>query len=303
MKRHLSGLVVAILTFVIGWSIPVRVLNPHSDEILVFRMSGLSARPWALLLAYENQDLTKLDPHAKARLQLAVDSLRGPTDNESLYPRLFSRITTSAGEQRYVLVEESSLRMIPGESRLRTSVFTTDGTLLSSSEFGAGWRIAISGVSFIEVGSVKGEVLQVESFPMINGADIAKQYYSLVADEMRLIRLEDSRGVLIPNVYRTPNYTIGFTHIGQSAEDWEKALTSGDTAEVLAALTWLAGKHLDPGEGVPDYSHEYISEAQLVQVVRTRPVIAVAVSSLKDSNNPWVREAATAADLTLMPLW
>jgi len=164
MKRHLSGLVVAILTFVIGWSIPVRVLNPHSDEILVFRMSGLSARPWALLLAYENQDLTKLDPHAKARLQLAVDSLRGPTDNESLYPRLFSRITTSAGEQRYVLVEESSLRMIPGESRLRTSVFTTDGTLLSSSEFGAGWRIAISGVSFIEVGSVKARFSRSRAF-------------------------------------------------------------------------------------------------------------------------------------------
>ena len=301
MKRHLLGLAVAILTFVIGWSIPIRNLNASGDQVLLFRISAGSLDAWALLLASQNQDLTKLEPHAKARLQLAIDSLRGPTDNKFLYARLFCRVTTSDGEPRYVLVEESPLIMIPGDSRLRTSLFTTDGTLLSSSEFAAGWRIAISGITFIEVNGIKGEVLQVESYPMINGADVAKQYYSLVADEMRLIRLEDSRGLLTPNVYRTPNHTIGFTHIGRSADDWGKALTSSDTAEVLAALTWVGGEHLSIGEGVPDYAHEYVSEAQLAEVARARSAVKQAVNELEQSDNPWVREAAVAAALTLKP--
>jgi hypothetical protein len=62
------------------------------------------------------------------------------------------------GEERYVLVEESPLRFIPGDSRLQISVFELEGKLLDSSEFGAGWRIALSSMSFTKVKEA-GEVL------------------------------------------------------------------------------------------------------------------------------------------------
>jgi hypothetical protein len=174
-------------------------------------------------------------------------------------------------------------------------VFTTDGALLSSLEFGAGWRIALSEIGLIQVEGIEGDVLEVQSDAMINGADVAKQYYALVGDEMRLIRLEDSSGALTPNIYRTPNHTIGFTPIGRSVADWQAAVESDDVAEVLAALTWLGGVHLnldDVKDGDPAYWHEYLSEAGLVEAVRGRSAVQTAVNALKQSSNPWVREAA-----------
>jgi len=298
MKRHLSGLAVAILTFVVGWSIPIRILQSSSDGVLVLQFDARTSYAWAVLLAYQNRDLTNLEPPAKARLQLAIDSLVGPIENRFFSARLFSKLSRQEKE-RYVLVEESPLREIPGDSRLRTSVFAKDGTLVSTSEFGAGWRLFLSNIRFTQVEGIAGEVLEVESTPAINGADIAKQYYALVGDQMRLIRLEDSSGVLTRNVYAAPNYTIGFTLIGRSASEWQNELKSNNSAEVLAALTWLEGLHLNVNRPEPFVEDEYLSEAQLVDGLRARSSVKQVVNELRYSNNQWVREAAKAAAQTI----
>lgn len=185
--------------------------------------------------------------------------------------------------------------MIPGDSRLQVSVFDHQGKLLDSSDFGAGWRIMITKTRFVYMKTFGREVLEVESQPTINGADVRKQYYALIEDRMRLIRLEDSNGDLRVNFYGSPNHTIGFTDVGRSAEDLEKSLISEDTAQSLATLTWLGGDHLDPQMGEPGYYHEDLSEARLVEEVRARPAVKKLVNALKDSRNKWVREAARSA--------
>ena len=112
---------------------------------------------------------------------------------------------------------------------------------------------------------------------------------------MRLIRLEDSHGKLHINDYDALNHTIGFTEVGRSAEDWEESLITKDEAQSLATLTWLGGFHLKADADVAGNWHEDLAEARLVEEVRARPAVKKIVNSLKDANNPWVREAARLA--------
>ena len=296
MKQRLLRLAVAILTFVVGWSISLIVLKPASESIVLPPLAMPSAVPtaWPVLLSWQNRDLKHLDGPEKAQLEMAISVLRA-TENQFLEPRLFSRVSNSLGEHRYVLVEEQPLVFIPGDSRLQISLFDLDGKLLDSSEFPAGWRIMLSGIKFVHVKDIGGDVLEVESGASINGADVGRQYYALVGDKMRLIRLEDSKRALRPNTYRSPNHTIGFTEVGRSAADWEKALITKDKSEILATLTWLGGWHLNVDEAIPDYWHEDLSEARLAKEVRARPAVKAAVKAMKGSPDAWIREAAKLA--------
>ena len=297
MKQHLLGLATAILTFVVGWSIPAVILKPATESIVLPPVATpwQASSAWTILLAWQNQDLSQIDGPEEAQLEMAIESLR-VTKNESVHPRLFAPVSTFLGEPRYVLIEDAPLFTIPGVSRLQMSVFDQDGKLLDSSEFSAGWRILTDEIKFVQVKNFR-EVLEVQSFPVINGADIRKQYYALVGDKMRLVRLEDSKGVLRANAYGSPNHTIGFTELGRSAEDWEESLKTKDEAQSLATLTWLGGYHLDiTYEGlVPGYWHEDLAEVRLVEEVRARPGVRKIVNSLKDAKNPWLREAARLA--------
>ena len=221
MKTHILGVGVGILTFIIGWSIPTANFKSSCGSAIP-QSKALSG--WALLLSLQDRDLTKMDGEPKAQLETAIESLRGKVEPPFLHARLFTRVSTNSGEQRYVLVEEAPLIFIPGNSHLRISLFSPDGELINSSGFDTGWRIGLSDIRFIQVKDIKGEVLEVESHPAINGADIARQYYALVGDKMRLIRLEDSARALTPNAYSFPNHTIGDTQTGRSAADWQKSL-------------------------------------------------------------------------------
>jgi hypothetical protein len=146
-----------------------------------------------------------------------------------------------------------------------------------------------------QVRNVSGDVLEVESEPVINGRDVAKQYYALIGEKLLLIRLEDSKGKLIRNVYGAPNHTIGLNQTGRSSADWAKSLESNDRAEVLAALTWLGGIHWNPGMAAPDYLHEEMSEARLAEEVRALETVKASVNRLRHSDDAWVRDAAKLA--------
>jgi hypothetical protein len=139
------------------------------------------------------------------------------------------------------------------------------------------------------------EVLEVSSRPVINGRDVAKQYYALIGEKVLLVRLEDGGGNLIRNIYGTPNHTIGLTLTGRSANEWEKALESNDVAEVLATLTWLSGTHWNPRNPSPEYAHEEMREAQLADYIRSRKGVKLMLKKLTQSENTWVQNAAQLA--------
>lgn len=303
MKRFTLQLFIALLTFTIGVSIaafgyfspnlfhtaynPVLAQNPKSSE------ADTSA--WQLLLSFENQDLKKLDQKSRVDLQKAIDNLVGKRKNELLLPRLISKISNAQGQIIYALVEESPLLTIPGECGIRVHIFSLEGKLLSSSAFTSGWRITLTKMKFKFMSEIGREVLEVSSEPVINGRDVAKQYYALIGGKVLLIRLEDSGGQLIRNIYGTPNHTIGYTLNGRSAKEWEKALESNDTAEILATLTWLGGINWNPQNPSPEYAPEEMSEARLADDVRSREGVKIELRRLMQSENMWVKSAANLA--------
>ncbi|MDQ3749477.1 MAG: hypothetical protein M3367_10785 [Acidobacteriota bacterium] len=112
-----------------------------------------------------------------------------------------------------------------------------------------------------------------------------------------LIRLEDSKGQLIRNIYGAPNYTIGINETGLSAEERKSLLKSNDTAETLASLMWLSGKHLNPNK-LQNYSAKYdenIAEAKLANETRSLSEVKATLQKLKNSNNYWLQNAANLA--------
>lgn len=268
-------------------------------DILINAQSQTSkTAAWMTLLSFENRDISNIDQSQARKLGEAIDVLVGKRENQFLFPRLISKISDRVGEKTYVLVEESPLITIPGNSGLSVHVFTLDGSLLKSSVFLTGWRIGLTDIRISYLSQIGRSGLDVSSEPSVNGRDIAKQFYALIDDQVLLIRLEDKRGHLIRNVYGAPNHTFGLTIAGRSAAEWEKTLKSTDTAQVLATLTWLSGGHLNPKDSVPDFDHENMVEAQLAEAVRARNGVKAALKQLSASKNKWVREAAKLASKT-----
>jgi hypothetical protein len=296
MKQIGSRVLTAALTFTIGVTVGTFRNPPHSRSFVelapntVLRQAQMKA--WESLLSFEGRDLRTLHEQESPVLQGAINSLTGVSQNQFLVPRLFSSVTNSSGEPRYVLVQESPLVSIPGSCGLRISVFSSEGNQLDSSEFDSGWRIALGSMRFMRVEGLDGDILEVESHQFINGRDVAKQYYALVGRRMLLIRLEDSERRLIQNTYSSPNHTIGLTRFGLSAENWEEMLRSNDRAEVLAALTWIGGVHLDVSEREPDYIHEEITEALVAADLQSRENVKTVVKQLSRSDHQWIRNAA-----------
>lgn len=85
--------------------------------------------------------------------------------------------------------------------------------------------------------------------------------------------------------------TIGPTMPARSADDWQNALQSDDTAEVLSALIWLGGLHWD-GQA-PPYDEDK-AEAEKVSALCSRDGVRQKLMELSHSTNLWVQMAAQA---------
>lgn len=299
MKAITLRVGVALLTLGIGVSFASlrrNVLHDSNKMAVSQERSNADISAWQLLLTFENQQLGELDQKSSIKLRTAIDTLVGKRENELfLKPRLFSKISNAVGQISYALIEESPLLMIPGESGIRIHLFNPEGKLRFSSAFSSGWRIALTEMRVRYRPEIGREVLEVGSHPFINGRDVVKQYYALIGEKVLLVRLENSTGRAIPNLYGAPNHTIGLTLVGRSASEWEKALNSQDAVEKLATLMWLGGMHLNPRNPAPEYSHEEMSEAQLADELRSSESVKVALEKLLKSKNPWVRRAAELA--------
>ena len=297
MKRIYSRVLIAVVAFLIGVMAAAVRNRLYPRPAVISSKSApvkreVNGTAWQTLLQFKDQNLRTLKEQEIAVLRQAINSLTGSSENKFLVPQLFSNVTNSDGESRYVLVQESPLVFIPGSSGLRIDVFTLEGKLLNSSEFDSGWRISLESMEFKQINGLRGDVLEVKSLPFINGQNIGRQYYSLVDERLLLIRLEDTEGQLIRNYYTAPNHTIGLTHLGWSMNEWEGKLNSNDVAEVLAALTWIGGDHLSPEAGDPGYVHEEMADARMAADLKASETVKTIVKGLMKSDHAWIRKAA-----------
>ena len=262
--------------------------------------STARAQAWTKLLSYRDRDMRALNAETIREIEAAARVLIPERNGagrscSDCRPWFFWRIQHPPGQTRYILFDGQPLYMIPGASRARVSVFEPDGQLLSSSAFSTGWRLHLEGAMLSSENPLGVPLIVALTRPSINGSDVARQYYAIIEDKVALLRFESSSGRLLRNPYAAPNLAIGPPLPQRSPEEWARALMSADPAQVLRALMWLGGRHLDPQRQLPPYMHQAPAESRLVTEIRSREDVRRRVETLKSSDNAWLREAAEFA--------
>lgn len=199
------------------------------------------------------------------------------------------------GRRRYVVLLGESLMSIPGGTSACVRLFDEASTTIQSWSFQTGWRNELTSALVKYSTELGTDVLVLRTAPVINGRDIASEYFAIDDDRLRLIRLEDSKGAVVQNEYVFPNYEIGNVPSEQTVEAWTSLLRSNDKSDVLSALVFLGGRHLDEQQrmGLPA-PHESKYAALFQQLVAT-PAVHDSITQLTNSGNAWIRDAAFLA--------
>lgn len=244
---------------------------------------------WQVLLSFENQDLEKLDGKSSEVLQKAVTAVTDQPSKTDFLPRLFRTITNTVGENRYILIEEAPLIMIPGNTRLRVHVFDSAGRILNEEEFNAGYRVSLKSIQVRRMEAISSEALVVQGGNVFGGHSLL-QYYVLLGNRISLVYIELD-GLFYRNNYQDGHMTFG-PQVERSVEEWDKALHSSDEAEVLTALLWLGGLHWN-GQPAPYDSDK--GEAEKVRALWSRELVRKRVLELEQSGNLWIKGMALSA--------
>lgn len=160
---------------------------------------------WKDFISFQGRDLKSLDPTEKTRFIHLLDAIV-PDSNDRFVPYCLGLVRNPGNSSRYVLVEGQTLLIIPGESRARIHIFDTEGRHLYSAKFPTGWRIDFEGARIIEDDVTGSSLIEISTEAVINGRDVSRQLYSVIGDEVALVRLEDSKGRILE---QDPHHEIG----------------------------------------------------------------------------------------------
>lgn len=188
------------------------------------------------------------------------------------------------------------LNNIPGCSKAQVVfVDSQAGSTVAVDTFSTGWRIDLRSAILQKRKGFGAPVLKVNSFPSSMGRDIVRQYYSVDDTGASLIRLEDSKGNVVRNMYAYPNHTIGPTNIWHKAvHDWKDDLHSTQHARILASLVWLGGMHWRKNNQI-SAKHEDVSVVSEVISLHEDTSVKKIIEDLITSEFEWVATAARNA--------
>ncbi len=203
--------------------------------------------------------------------------------------------TSRAGRTRYVVVLGEDLFIIPGECTARILLLDASGGRINGWSFQAGWRLFLTDASFEPSANVAGDLVVLRTERAINGRDIAKEYFAIGDDRLRLVRLENSKGEAVQNEYVFPNYELGIAPDAKSPDQFVALLESSDKADVLSALVFLGGQHLDDARRMSLPEPHESKYAALFQEAIGDPRIQASILRLTMSDNEWIRQAARLA--------
>jgi hypothetical protein len=203
--------------------------------------------------------------------------------------------TDRSGRARYVMLLGESLVLVPGGTSACIQLFDATPTLIRNQCFQTGWRNQLISASLEYSEELSSDLVVIRTLPVINGRDIRKEYFAISEDRVRLVRLEDSGGAGVQNEYVFPNYEIGAAPPAQTVEAWTSLLQSQDRSDVLSALVFLGGRHLDEHERKLHSESRESKYAPLFQQLVTTTAIRELISQLRNSDSPWIRDAAALA--------
>jgi hypothetical protein len=202
---------------------------------------------------------------------------------------------THDGQTRYIVLLGKPLVIIPDGSSACVQLFDATANKINTWSFQTGWRISLYDASIEYSTDLASDLILLQAAPVINGRNVAKEYFAPSNDRLRFIRMENDKGDLIQNEYVFPNYEIGTVPDANTADQWVRLLESKDKADVLSALVFLRGKHIDePERRLLPGPHES-SYVELFRGLISYPRISALIARLSNSDSEWVMKAALLA--------
>jgi hypothetical protein len=245
--------------------------------------AGQDRREWAELRSLKNRDLyhARYEDRAITLVQKRLSRLSLPPA-EGLVPWAILEVKPS-GRNLCVLILELGYGS-RSNAQIRCTAFSEDSTLLSSEVFGGGHlavRTAQTRTGPLETDET---VVEVACDRFDDSDDIARQYFALRNHRLVLLRLEDLGGKPAPNTYVGSTPAIGPGLPDRTDAEWETALMAEEMSEVLSALGWLAGTHVERNG----------TNVDRVSTVLDRPRVKERLLQLQKSSNLWIAQAARA---------
>jgi len=196
--------------------------------------------------------------------------------------------TGGGGRTRYIVFLGSSPINVPGGSYAGIQLFDAAARRIGSWSFQVGWRIRLIGASLKPSKALAANLIVIRTVPEMDGPPVDREYFTVAQDQLRFVRMEDRQGNLLQNNYLEKNLDIGIIPDARTTEQWIALLESPEKADVLSALFFLCGKHLDEF-GRPGFYSALFRE--LANSPRMRDLI----QHLTVSDDDWIRQAARLA--------
>lgn len=203
--------------------------------------------------------------------------------------------TNRDGVVRFVVLLGEPEILVPGGSSACVLLLDGGSHRINSWSFQTGWRITLNNASFDFSADLGSDMIVLHMSRYVNGRNVAKEYFALSGDRLRLVRLESDKGEAVQNEYVFPNFEIGIVPTGEMEEEWIDMLRSANKADVLSALVFFGGRHITEAQrgfaSEPSESKYASLFEKLISSSRIRELIA----GLSNSENEWIRQAAQLA--------
>ena len=128
---------------------------------------------------------------------------------------------------------------------------------------------------------------------------LAREYFAVTMNDVKLLRIENFSGELIRNQYASPNWTVGIWNKTWTESEILHALDSKDKATLLDVLVWIGGVHSTSMEKPTILGMEIYAESgdqvALIHRIQGNRDVKSKLKKLAQSEDRWIREAATNA--------
>ena len=151
------------------------------------------------LSSYLHSDVSSLDSGEKREFERILNSFINRLPMSDIFSRRAIPLAFWKHSDGTFVFLERQLVTYPANRSARVTVFRQDGRIVSETKFPVGWNIQVETADRICDSEGRELIFVLNARPVYDGADIAKQYYGIIAGAPVLIRLEDSFGNEVEN--------------------------------------------------------------------------------------------------------
>lgn len=240
----------------------------------------------SMLESFVGRDLRGIsDDQARSLQSFIHKQAKSPSDHSPWYVWR----TGDTNRSHYVVLEKQISLRIPGASSVMIHLLDQTGRRVNSWAVQTGWRMTPCDALLTASEDLATDMLAIvsEAVGWTN-----RLFFALSGDKLDLVRMEDADANLVRNDYKHPNFTIGASVEGVTEKEWIAWLGSKDPVDVLRALVFLSGVHMDPDRPETEVAHEDLAQARVFRSLQTNAVVRRLLEQHRRSAVKWIREAA-----------